>query len=190
VASAIPATLVLFFVRDALQAPGREALFLGAYFTAAMLSVPLWVGIARRIGLAGAWLCGMVLALCAFGWVLRLDAGDIGGFLAVCIASGLAIGADLTMPGALLTGVVQRAGHAARAEGVYVGWWNAASKLNLGLAAGAALPLLALAGYAPGERHPHALQALAIAYVAVPCALKLVAAGLLWRWRSTTRGDA
>ena len=72
---------------------------------------------------------------------------------------------------------MQRAGHRAGAEGVYVGWWNSATKLNLGLAAGAALPLLALAGYAPGPRDPQALYALSIAYVAVPCALKLMAGG-------------
>jgi Na+/melibiose symporter-like transporter len=77
--------------------------------------------------------------------------------------------------------VIQRSGHGAAAEGVYVGWWNSATKLNLGLAAGAALPLLALAGYQPGQRDPQALQALSLAYVAVPCALKLMAAALLWR---------
>ncbi len=70
---------------------------------------------------------------------------------------------------------------AAVAEGVYVGWWNSATKLNLGLAAGTALPLLALAGYAPGQRSAQALLALSIAYVVVPCCLKLMAAALLWR---------
>jgi len=84
----------------------------------------------------------------------------------------------------MLTGVLQRSGHGTRLAGVYVGWWNAATKLNLGLAAGLALPLLALAGYAPGQRDAQALQALTLAYVAVPCALKLAAAALLWRWRN------
>ena len=57
------------------------------------------------------------------------------------------------------------------------------------LAAGLALPLLALAGYAPGVREPQALQALSIAYIAVPCALKLAAAACLWRWsRHETTG--
>jgi len=189
IASAVPATLVLFFVRDRLQVADAEALFLGAYFAAAMLSVPLWVRAVRWFGLAPAWLGGMGLAVAAFAWVLTLGAGDAAGFLAVCIASGVALGADLTIPGALLTGVVQRAGHAARAEGVYAGWWTSATKLNLGLAAGLALPLLGLAGYAPGDRDAQALQALSLAYVAAPCLLKLMAAALLWRWLITTRGD-
>ena len=182
IASAVPATLVLFFVRDRLQAAHAEALFLGAYFFCAMVSVPLWVRAVRAIGLARAWLVGMGMAVTAFVCVLALGAGDTAGFLAVCIVSGLALGADLTIPAAMLTGIVQRAGHGSRLEGVYVGWWTSATKLNLGLAAGLALPLLALAGYAPGQRDAQALQALAIAYVAVPCALKLTAAALLWRW--------
>jgi glycoside/pentoside/hexuronide:cation symporter, GPH family len=190
IASAVPATLVLFFVRDRLQLVNAEALFLGSYFAAAMLSVPLWVGAVRRLGLARAWGVGMVLAILAFAWVLTLGAGDRLGFLLVCLASGVALGADLTIPGAMLTGVVQAGGHGGRFEGVYMGWWNSATKLNLGLAAGAALPLLALAGYAPGQRDPQALWALSLAYVAVPCVLKLMAATLLWRWWIVAKENA
>ena len=189
IASAVPATLVLFFVRDRLQVQNAEALFLSAYFAGAALSVPLWLRVIRYAGLVPAWLLGMLLALAAFGGAIALGAGDTAGFLAVCIASGVALGADLTVPGALLTGVIQRAGHADRAEGIYVGWWTCATKLNLGLAAGAALPLLTLAGYAPGSRDAEALRALGFAYVAVPCALKLLAAGLLYRSWITKRMD-
>jgi Na+/melibiose symporter-like transporter len=186
IASAIPATLVLFFVRDRLQLPDGEALFLGAYFLCAALSTPLWVRAVRSLGLVRCWLFGMALAIAAFSAVLALGAGDSAGFLAVCCLSGLALGADLTIPGALLTGLIQRAGHGARAEGVYLGWWNSATKLNLALAAGAALPLLAWAGYAPGQRDAQALNALSLAYVAVPCSLKLLAAALLVRaWKIT-----
>jgi GPH family glycoside/pentoside/hexuronide:cation symporter len=109
-----------------------------------------------------------------------LGAGDVAGFAAVCVASGVALGADLALPGALLAGVVQRAGHGGRLEGAYFGWWNFATKLNLALAAGVALPLLQLLGYTPGRRAA-ALQALTVAYCLLPCALKLLAAALLWR---------
>jgi len=91
-------------------------------------------------------------------------------------------GADLVLPGALLAGVIDRAGERGRAEGAYFGWWNFATKLNLALAAGLALPLLGWAGYVPGTREPQALQALSYAYCLLPCGLKLVAAGLLYRF--------
>lgn len=182
IASAIPATLVLFFIRDRLQAPQAEPLLLGGYFLSAVCSLPLWTWAARRIGLARAWAAGMALALLSFGWTFTLGPGDVVAFGGVCVASGIALGADLTSPGALLSGVVQRADPRVAAQGVYVGWWNMATKLNLGVAAGLALPLLSWAGYAPGRQDGAALAALGVGYVIVPCALKLLAAGLLWRW--------
>jgi Na+/melibiose symporter-like transporter len=180
IASAVPATLVLFFIRDRLQAPSFEPLFLASYFAAGALSIPLWVRVVAQQGLARTWLFAMGLAVATFGWASQLGAGDVAAFAAVCIASGVALGADLTLPSALLTGVIQRAGHAHRAEGAYTGWWNFATKLNLALAAGLALPALQAFGYAPGGQSEAALSALMIAYCLLPCALKLLAAALLY----------
>jgi Na+/melibiose symporter-like transporter len=183
VASAVPATLVLFFIRDRLQAPTFEPLFLASYFAAGALSMPLWVRAVARFGLARCWLAGMALAIVTFAWASLLGVGDVAAFTAVCVASGSALGADLALPGALLAGVIQRAGHSGRLEGAYFGWWNFATKLNLALAAGIALPLLAAFGYTPGSRSAGALQALTLAYCLLPCLLKLAAAALLWtRW--------
>lgn len=181
-ASAIPATLLLFFIADRLQSPQHEALFLASYFAAAGIAVPLWVRAVKKWGLSRSWLLGMGLSVAVFVWASVLGAGDVVGFTAVCVLSGLALGADLTLPGALLTGVIQRAGHSGQAEGAYFGWWNFATKLNLALAAGLALPLLQWWGYTPGEQSAAGLQALTWAYCLLPCALKLLAAGLLWRY--------
>ncbi|MBX3653829.1 MAG: MFS transporter [Ramlibacter sp.] len=181
IASAVPATLVLFFVQDRLQAPRQmEPAFLGSYFLSAALSMPLWLRAVRRFGLAHCWLAGMVLAMAVFIWATRLGTGDAWPFLMVCVLSGLALGTDLALPGALLAGVIADAGDRGQAEGAYFGWWNFATKLNLALAAGLALPLLGLLGYTPGNRSESALQVLVLAYCLLPCALKLLAAGTLY----------
>jgi len=181
IASAVPATLVIFFIRDRLQAPAQEAVFLCSYFAAGALSIPLWARAVRRVGLARAWMAGMLLSIAVFAWTIGLGPGDPAAFTAVCLLSGMALGADLILPGALLTGVIQDAGHAGQAEGAYVGWWNFATKLNLALAAGLSLPLLQGFGYAPGRRDAAASLALSLAYGLLPCILKLVAAALLAR---------
>lgn len=179
-ASAVPATLLLFFVRDRLQAPALEPVFLASYFAAAALALPLWVRAVARFGLARSWGLSMLLAVAVFGWTVTLGAGDGAAFVVVCLLSGLAFGADLALPSAMLTGVIRDAGGAARDEGAYLGWWNFANKLNLALSAGLALPLLQAWGYAPGQQDPAALQALTLAYAVLPCALKLLALALLW----------
>ena len=174
IASAVPATLVLFFVQDRLQAPRTvESAVLAVYFLCAALSIPAWLRLVARIGLARAWLTGILLAVAAFVGASQLGAGDVGAFLVVCALSGLALGTDLALPGALLAGVIAQAGDRGRAEGAYFGWWNFATKLNLALAAGLALPLLGMFGYAPGARDAAGLQALTIAYCLLPCLLKL-----------------
>ena len=177
IASSIPATLFLFFVADVLQAQATSGRFLALYFLAAACALPLWVHAARRFGKRRAWLASMLLAVAAFAWAFLLGAGDSAAFTVICLASGIALGADLALPPSLLADVIERDAATGR-EGAYFGVWNLVTKLNLALAAGLALPALAWAGYRPGAGN---VAALAIAYCLVPCALKLCAAGLLLR---------
>jgi Na+/melibiose symporter-like transporter len=181
IASAVPATLVLFFVQDRLQAPAAmEPAFLGSYFLSAALSMPLWLAAVKRWGLERSWLAGMLASVGLFVGAAQLSTGDTTAFLWICIGSGLALGADLALPGALLAGMISHSSAGARLAGACFGWWNFAAKLNLALAAGLALPLLQWLGYAPGVREPQALQALTWAYCLLPCLLKLLAALALY----------
>jgi GPH family glycoside/pentoside/hexuronide:cation symporter len=183
IASAVPATLVLFFIQDRLAVPATfEPLFLGSYFLCAALSMPLWLAMVKRLGLARSWLVGMLLAMAVFIWASQVGAGQVLAFALICALSGVALGADLALPSALLAGVLHasKANAPGQAAGAYFGWWNFATKLNLALAAGLALPLLGLFGYAPGVRDAAALNALVIAYCVLPCILKALAATSLY----------
>ena len=178
IASALPATLFLFFVADVLQQPEVGGPLLALYFLAGIVSLPLWVRLAARYGRGAAWGGGMLLAMLAFAGTGGLVRGDLLPFALICAASGLALGADLALPAALLADLGERLGQAGRCFGL----WNFVAKLNLALAAGLALPLLALAGYAPGgERGQDALQ---FAYAVLPLSFKALALYLLWRWRA------
>ncbi len=183
IASAIPATLVMFFMADVLQLGERAGLFLALYFISGAAGMPLWVWLARRAGKARAWLAGMLLSIAAFVWAYGLGAGDAAAFAAVCVMSGVALGADLALPPSLLADVMDEDREAAltRSEGAYFGLWNLVTKLNLALAAGISLPLLGAMGYVPGAAGGAA--ALSLAYCLVPCALKLLAVAALWAAR-------
>ncbi|MCW5636085.1 MAG: MFS transporter, partial [Rubrivivax sp.] len=203
-ASAIPASLFVLFVRDRLQADAAaEGWLLGLYFAAAASAMPLWVRAVRRFGLLRAWFAGMWIAIVAFAGAVVLGPGDLPWFTVVCVASGLALGAELVVPPALLAGLIQRrngsgesrgaaaSSDASRScadggrgvEGLWFGWWNFATKLTLAAAAGLALPLVQWLGYSPGARDEHSLFALALCYALLPCAVKAVAAAALWAQR-------
>ena len=182
IAAAIPATLVLFFVQDVIRRPDLGALFLIVYFLAGALGMPVWVWLARRADKHRAWLLGMVLSIIAFVWAFMLGEGDGVAFVVICLVSGFGLGADLALPPSILADVIDEGEEKglARGEGAYFGLWNLATKLNLALAAGLALPLLDWFGYRPGGPHGASiLTALAATYALLPCALKVIAASAL-----------
>ena len=86
----------------------------------------------------------------------------------------------------------KRKGQAAAGAGAYFGVWNFVNKFNLALAAGIALPLVALFGYkvGAGDTASQGLLALAATYALLPAAIKVVSLLLLWRWRHHFGGSA
>ena len=179
IASALPATLFLFFVADVLQLEAASGPLLALYFVAGAASLTLWVKLAGRYGRVAAWFAAMLLSIVAFAGASQVGSGDLWPFAAICLASGMALGADLALPAAIAADIGERM----RQAGACFGLWNFVAKLNLALAAGLSLPLLAALGYAPGNTE--GLSALVFAYALLPLAFKAIAAWLLWRWRST-----
>jgi len=177
IASALPATLFLFFVADVLQQEKASGPLLALYFVAGAASLPLWVKLSARFGRVLAWLGAIVLSIVAFAGASQLGSDDLALFAVICIASGLALGADLALPAAIAADLGERQGQAGACFGV----WNLVAKLNLALAAGLALPLLALLGYVPGSGE--GLASLTFAYALLPLGFKALAGLLLWRWR-------
>ena len=178
IAAAIPATLFLFYVEDVLHAASAAPGLLVLYFACAALSLPLWLRVVARHGRVVAWFGAMLLALAAFAVALLLGPGDVLAFGAVCALTGIALGADLSLPAAIAADLGERRGQA----GACFGLWNFVAKLNLALAAGLALPLLGLLGYTPGQAGVP--TALIIAYAGLPLVFKTFAAVLLWRWQA------
>jgi Na+/melibiose symporter-like transporter len=183
-APSITATVFVFFVADRLGMAAQAPAFLAVYFLAGAASMPLWTRLARRHSLHALWLAGMVAAVAAFVWAFWLPSGALVGFAAVCALSGLAFGADLALPPALLARVIDANGHNGQREGAYFGLWNFVNKLVLAVAGALALTILEGLGYTRSSQDAAALDALAFTYSVVPCGLKLVAAAwLLAAWR-------
>ena len=174
---AVSSTLFLFFVESRLDAPGAEGPLLLLFFLSAAVAAPFWSRAAERLGTRPVLIAGMVLSILAFAFAITLGAGDTLAFGVICVVSGAALGADMTLLPALFATRMERI--APGASGAF-GLWSFVSKFTLAFAAVTLLPALQAAGFTPGEANSDsALFALSLAYGAVPCVLKLVAIALV-----------
>lgn len=174
---AVTSTLFLFFVEGRLDAAGWEGPLLMLFFLSAAAVAPVWSVLAQGIGARSALLLGMVLAIASFLGAAFLGAGDIWLFALICIASGAAIGADMTLLPAMFAA---RTAAISSEPAIGFGLWSFSSKISLAVAAVVLLPILQAAGYRSGETLPEsALVMLTVLYAVVPLALKLAAMALL-----------
>lgn len=174
---AVTSTLFLFFVQYRLDAPGLEGPLLLLFFVAAAISAPLWGKAGRFYGLRRTLLSGMILAVVTFGFAISLGSGDVLAFAVICVASGAALGADMTLlPAAFSVHVASGKNNAGQAFGL----WNFVSKANLALAAVIVLPVLDYAGLSADQPvGPGGLRTLTLLYAVLPCVMKLIAIKLL-----------
>lgn len=176
---AITSTLFLYFVESRLVAPGFEGVFLLLFFLSAAVSSFAWSTLAQRYGAKPVLLAAMALSVVTFIFAATLHAGDLAAFGVICVASGAALGADMTLLPAMFArrlASLDTSGGEAAAFGI----WSFVSKLSLALAAGTLLPILDGYGFQSGASNTEtALQTLTVLYALVPCALKLVAMAVL-----------
>ncbi|WP_043919762.1 MFS transporter [Jannaschia aquimarina] len=174
---AVTSTLFLFFVIDRLEAPGMEGPLLLLFFVSAAASAPLWGRIAQSQGPRRTLMAAMVLAIVTFAFALTLGAGDVAAFAVICVASGAAMGADLTLLPALFA---RRMATIAPSGADGFGLWAFVTKLTLAFAAIALFPALEAAGLNTGGESPDAaLTLLTLLYAGLPLALKAAALAAL-----------
>lgn len=185
-ANGLPATLFVFFVSERLQARDMVGPLLVLYFVSGIAGVPLWFKLAQTRAKHRVWCLGMMLAMAAFAFAPFLGAGDIYAFAIVTVLTGLALGADVVMPASLQADVidVDTARSGEERSALYLSLWGLATKLSLAAAVGVAFPLLALAGFDPGQNiiTPFGLDALAFLYAGLPVIVKIFAIALMWRF--------
>ncbi len=177
-ASAIPAVLVIFFVRDRLQLEPYTGLFLATYFLAGLIAMPAWRRLSAGFGHLVAWQCAMLLAIFSFSWAFTLSEGDLFAYFAVCLFSGMALGGELSLPAAWLSQKLH-AGRAQDRANRYFALCSFLTKAALALAAGMLLPILQAWDFRPGQANSaQALGLLSVAYALLPGLLKGLALAL------------
>lgn len=183
IANGVPAALFLLYLRHGLEVTAaEEGMFILAYFAAGILAIPLWLGLARRLGKHRAWALAMALACAAFITVPFLEAREILWFLGVCMITGMALGADLALPPAIQGDVVDvdTWRHGQARAGTFFALWSMATKLALAVAVGVALPSLAALGFDAAAVDAEGRLVLVVIYAVPAVVLKGLAILLVW----------
>jgi len=190
VANGLPATLFLLYVDHHLKEPDKSGALLLTYFLLAIVGLPFWLWLARRFGKHRVWCGAMVWTCFWFSAAPFLGPGDVWLFAAVCVATGVALGADLALPPSMQADAVDvdtaATGGAAR-TGLYFALWGMATKLSLALAVGLAFPGLEALGFDAAAAQDATVGAvsntapLAWMYGFAPIVFKLGAIALIWR---------
>ena len=194
-ANGAPVSLFLFFVAHRLEADdvtislGSEIPFAGAcllaYFGAAILGLPAWSWLSRRIGKHRTWCLGMLWACGFFAWALALGPGDTAQFLAISILTGFAFGADMALPPSIQADVIEDDAqrHGAVRAGLFFALWLVATKAAVAISSGTVLIVLGLSGFDAAIRNSEvSLWTLTLLYAGLPILLKLAVAALMWNF--------
>ncbi len=190
IGSAIPGLLIIFYVQDVLKAGHLTWLFILVYFASSGIFIPAWVKISRKLGKKVSWQLGMFLAITSFSFTFFLQSGDTFYFVVICVISGIANGADLTLPFSILSDQIKSVpkGDTPQVNSGYFGFWQLVEKVNLALAAGLALPLLGFFEYEPSTISSNT-EPLKFMYAILPCVLKILALTTLARFTKKLSKD-
>lgn len=182
-ANGLPAVLFPLVVQRWFGLDGRALDWLMlVYFGCAVLALPAWPWLGNRRGKRRVWRVTMVLAAGVFACMFAIPPDGHLAYAAVCVFTGALLGADLVLPSALQTDVIERdtAAHGYARGALFFGVWSMATKAALAAAIAIGFGGLALAGYqedAPLDET--AGRALMLLYAGVPVALKLLAVWLV-----------
>lgn len=181
-ASSIPAVLVLFFIRDYLGAGHLTGLFLLLYFLSGALGMPLWLKISARTDQARAWFLAMIVATLTFVWACLLQPGNLWSYGFICVLSGFALGAELALPPAILSRLIDMKGQQNKTS-YHFALLSFLSKISLAVGTGVSFLILGTSSFTPGTANDaDTLRTLALTYALLPCVVKAAAAGGLFLW--------
>jgi glycoside/pentoside/hexuronide:cation symporter, GPH family len=182
---------VPYYSRQVLGDPAAGSLLFAALVGPAILVMPLWLRISRRLGKRTGLLLASALFAAGAAALAIGDAGGIGLVVALVVLVGVGYAGMQMFPLAMLPDVIaaDEAVSGQRRAGVFTGVWTAAETLGLAVGPGLLGVLLGLAGYVSttGDevvaQSPSAVTAVQLGFSVVPALFVLAALPLFARYR-------
>jgi Na+/melibiose symporter-like transporter len=202
VAGAVPATLVIYVSVYIIGTPEWWArsipswlptwsYYLLVYFSAGVLSLPLWNAVGARIGKKATWGVAIALATMTSAGCWWLAEGTVGWFTVILVLGGMSFGNYIALPPSMVADLIDwdEARTGVRREASYFGIWSFATKFGNAFTGFAALQVLEHVGYVPGVAQTETVKTWMLwMYSWFPAACYLLSGLALLRFRFT-RGD-
>lgn len=186
----IHGALFVFFVTSYMGFGHYAAGLFLLQFLFGVFASPIWLRISYRLGGKHRTVIAGELVQVAINLaLLALMPGDLGGLIALIIAQGLAQGSGNLMLRAMVGDIAdaQRAHSGRNDHGVLFSIFSLSEKGATAAAVGVTFPLLALAGFHPGQANPEqALSSLKLLYAVGPALAHGLAALCMWRFATNT----
>ena len=175
----------MLFASYVIEAEAQTQAILLGYYGFNVVSLPIWVAIAQRIGKKPTWVAGGVMFVFVTPLFLLLGAGDLGWFFLVLALYGIAGGnfaaISMSMKADVIEIASRRSGEDIAAS--YIAVWSLGQKLVGALALGMALPLLEALGFsANSDNSAQAIRMLSYVYVLPPWLFYALSVAVIWRY--------
>lgn len=177
--------LTIYLSEYVLQTPALTTVYIGAYFAAATISIPLWTLLSKRVGKSRLWLAAMVVTAAGFGAVFFLGPGDAVPLIGIAVILGLAAGCGNVVGPSIQADVIDwdEWSTGERKEGAYFSAWTFVFKLATGLTLGLTGLVLQATGFVPNAAQTEeARLAIRMLYSFFPLACYGVGAALFVRF--------
>jgi GPH family glycoside/pentoside/hexuronide:cation symporter len=152
--------LAPFVLKYVLAMESLTALFIGMYFVPALLGIPVWIRLSRRVGKRRLWLFATGVLALAFSGLFFVQPGQMWLVLTLGIVAGIGGGCGQVVGPSIQADIIDwdelRTGE--RKEGAYFAVWNFMRKSAFGLAAMTAGLLLEAIGFQPNAEQSEATR--------------------------------
>jgi GPH family glycoside/pentoside/hexuronide:cation symporter len=180
---------VPYYAVRVLQDAGIAAVLFAGFVGPAILVMPLWVRVSRRLGKRAGLLLASGLFVVAAAALALGGYGRTGLVVGLVVVAGIGYAGMQMFPLSMLPDVIaaeeSRSGH--RRAGVFTGVWTAAETLGLAVGPGLLGGLLALAGYVSGgaeiPQPDSAITAVRLGFSLLPAVIVAAGIPVLARYR-------
>ena len=185
--------LAPFVAEYVLKRPDLMAALPAVFLTSAIVSLPLWVRLSRRLGKASVWRIALVGSALGLGATFFAGEGDIPFVIGLMVVAGACNGCGGAIGASMLADVIDwdelRSGE--RKEGAYAAAWGFALKLSIGVVIVITGIALQVSGFEPNVAQARSADlTIRGLFAGLPLLAGLFAAWLLSRFTLDARAHA